>query len=111
MKAIKQLIYIFFVIFLFSSLLKSVLNYRDRIQFYRQTKEKYEKLKKRNIELKTEVVRKRSADEIEKTVRNQLNLLKEDEVALLIPQPSPTKVVTPTPRLENWQKWWQVFFK
>ena len=69
------------------------------------------RFKANNIELKTEVVRKKSQEEIEKTIRNDLNLLKNNEVALILP--SPTKIpssISPTP-LPNWRQWWQLFFK
>jgi cell division protein FtsB len=111
MKLIKNGLFIFLVLFLFSSLLKNLFSYKSKLQFYQQFKEDFDKEKKHNIELKTEVVRKKSQEEIEKTIRNDLNLLKDNEVALILP--SPTKApsqITPTP-LPNWQQWWQLFFK
>jgi cell division protein FtsB len=111
MKLIKNVVFIFLILFLFSSLLKNLFSYKSKLQFYQQFKEDFDKEKKQNIELKTEVVRKKSQEEIEKTIRNDLNLLKDNEVALILP--SPTKAppsITPTP-LPNWQQWWQLFFK
>ena len=66
---------------------------------------------KKQIELRTEIVKKKSVDEVEKTIRNKLNLLKENEVAIIIPSPTKSPRITPTPILANWEKWWKVFFK
>ncbi|TRZ52081.1 hypothetical protein D4R99_03390 [bacterium] len=111
MKLIKNTILLLLVIFLFSSLLKNLFSYKGKLQFFQQFKQDYDKEAKRNIELKTQVVQKKSQEEVEKTIRNDLNLLKDNEVALIIP--SPTKapsLITPTP-LPNWQQWWKLYFK
>jgi len=111
MKLIKNIFFTFLLIFLFSSLLRNLLGYKSKLDFHQQFKQNFERETKRNIELKTEVVKKKSTEEIEKTIRNDLNLLKDNEVALIIP--SPTKVpvsVTPTP-LPNWRQWWELYFK
>ena len=111
MKLIKNIVFIFLLLFLFSSLLRNLFGYKSKLQFYQQFKKNFDKETKRNIELKTEVVRKKSIEEIEKTIRNDLNLLKDNEVALIIPSPPkvPTSI-TPTP-LPNWQQWWELYFK
>jgi len=110
MKLIKNIIFVFLLIFLFSSLLRNLFGYKSKLQFYQQFKQNFDREKKRNIELKTEVVRKKSQEEIEKTIRNDLNLLKDNEVALIIPLPTkiPT-LITPTP-LPNWKRWWELYF-
>ena len=111
MKLIKNIVLLFLLIFLFSSLLRNLFGYKSKLQFYQQFKQNFDREKKRNIELKTEVVRKKSLEEIEKTIRNNLNLLKDNEVALIIPSPTKTPVsVTPTP-FSNWKQWWELFFK
>jgi len=110
MEVIKKIFLIFLIGFLFSSLIPNIINYKNRISFYRQTKKEYEIEKKKQIELQTEIVKKKSADEVEKTIRNKLNLLKENEVVLIIPTPTDIPSPTPTPILSNWEKWWRVFF-
>lgn len=80
------------------------------MSFYEKIKEDFEKAKKRQIELKTEIIKKKSFDEIEKTIRNQLNYGKKNELILIIPPLSFTPTPTPTPPLTNWEKWWKVFF-
>ena len=111
MKLIKNIIFVFLLIFLFSSLLRNLFGYKSKLQFYQQFKQNFDREKKRNIELKTEVVRKKSQEEIEKTIRNNLNLLKDNEVSLILPSPTKTLIsITPTP-LPNWRQWWELFFK
>lgn len=111
MKLIKKVVFVFFLIFLFSSLLKNIFHYQSQFKFYQDYKKEYEKEQKRRRQLETEILKKKSATELEKTIRNQLNLLKADEVALLLPSPTPPPT-TPTPSPSpNWLKWWQVFFK
>lgn len=110
MKLIKNIFFIFLLIFLFSSLLRNLFGYKSKLDFYQQFKRNFDKEKKRNIELRTEVVRKKSQEEIEKTIRNNLNLLKDNEVALILPSPVKTPIlITPTP-LPNWRQWWEVYF-
>ena len=111
MKVIKNIIFVFLLFFLFSSLLKNLFSYKSKLDFYQQFKQNFDKEAKRNIELKTEAVRKKSVEEIEKTIRNDLNLLKDNEIALIIPSPPivPT-FITPTP-LPNWRQWWELYFK
>jgi len=111
MKLIKNIIFVFLLLFLFSSLLRNLFGYKSKLQFYQQFKKNFDKETKRNIELKTEVVRKKSIEEIEKTIRNDLNLLKDNEIALIIPSPPKISVsITPTP-LPNWKQWWELYFK
>lgn len=111
MKVIKKIFFILLIIFLFSSLIPNIVNYKNKISFYQQTKKEYENEKKKQIELQTEIVKKKSSYEVEKTIRNKLNLLKENEIALIIPSPTFIPKPTPTSILKNWQKWWQVFFR
>lgn len=111
MKTFKNIAGIFLVLFLLFSLLKNIFNYRDKIKFYEDYKGDYESEQKKNIELKTEIVRKKSTAEVEKTIRNDLNLLKPDEIAIIIPSPTPRPVsITPTPAA-NYIQWWNLFFK
>jgi cell division protein FtsB len=111
MKLIKKVIFVLFLIFLFSSLLKNIFNYQGRLQFYQDYKKDYENERRRQRELQTAILKKKSAQELEKTIRNKLNLLKADEVAILLPSPTPPPATITPSSLPNWVKWWQVFFK
>ena len=110
MKLVKNLVFIFIAIFFINSLLKNIFNFQKKYQFYLEIKNQYEELKKKNIELKTQFLRKNDPVEIEKKAREKLNLSREGEVIIILPQPTPTPtVITPTPP-PNWQKWWQLYF-
>ncbi|OGK12810.1 hypothetical protein A3C98_04155 [Candidatus Roizmanbacteria bacterium RIFCSPHIGHO2_02_FULL_37_15] len=110
MKLVRKVVLFLIVLFFFSSLTKNLLDYGKKLSFYEDYRREYENEKKRNIELKTQLLKKSDTNEIEKTIRNKLNLLKPDEVAIILRQPSPTPVViTPTP-LPNYLQWWKVFF-
>jgi hypothetical protein len=111
MQLIKKIIGVVFVIFLFFSLIRNVFNYTSKTQFYQDYKNDYEKENKKNIELKTEVVKKQSVDEVEKTIRNKLNLLKDNEVAIILPIPTLT-IITPTPTAApTWKQWVNLYIK
>ncbi|MFN4213074.1 MAG: FtsB family cell division protein [Microgenomates group bacterium] len=111
MKWVKKVVLIFLILFFSSSLLKNIINYRSKLQFYQDYKREYEEEKKRQQKLKTEIARKKSLTELEKTIRNKLNLAKEGEFVILLPSPT-SHPPTPTPSSSaNWLKWWRVFFK
>jgi len=112
MKSIKNVVVFVFVLFLLFSLLKNILSYSDKIRFFETYSNNYEKEKKKNIELKTEIIKKKSLTEVEKTIRNNLNLLKEDEVALILSSPTPTpRRAIPTPVPVFWKQWMDLFIK
>jgi cell division protein FtsB len=108
---IKKIVFFLLVVFLFSSLTKNVFDYQKNIGFYQGYKSDYEKEKKKNTELKTQYVKINDLNEQEKIIRNDLNLLKPGEVAVLLPNQS-TSQPTPTPTpLPNYLQWWQTFVK
>ncbi|OGK15263.1 hypothetical protein A2774_02445 [Candidatus Roizmanbacteria bacterium RIFCSPHIGHO2_01_FULL_39_12c] len=110
MKLVRRIVLLLLTLFFFSALTKSLFDYRKNLSFYQQYFEEYEREKKKNIELKTQLLKKSDPNELEKTIRNKLNLLKPGEVAIILKQPTPTPVIiTPTP-LPNYLQWWQVFF-
>lgn len=110
MKILRKIVFFLLLLFFFSSLTKNLFDYKSKLSFYQSYLKDYEKEKKRNVELKTQLLKKSDPNEIEKTIRNKLNLLKPDEVALMLPQLTPTPVlITPTP-LPNYLQWWKVFF-
>jgi cell division protein FtsB len=111
MKRLKNIGFIFFLLFFFSLLTKSFFEYEKNVSFYESYKKDYEREKKANTQLKTEVLKKNDPNEIEKTIRNKLNLLKEGEIAVIIPSPTPapsTPSITPPP---PYKQWLALFFK
>lgn len=81
------------------------------MQFYKGYKEDLSAQKEKNLQLKTERLQKTSIQEVEKTIRNKLGLLKPGEIAVIIPLPTPSlapvaKALTPV-----YQQWLNTFFR
>ncbi|NTU47164.1 hypothetical protein HGA88_06065 [Candidatus Roizmanbacteria bacterium] len=111
MNRVKKIILISLLFFFLSSFTKSFIEYRKNVTFYEGYKKEYEQEKKRNDELKTEILKKNDPHQIEKTIRNKLNLLKENEVTVLVPNPTlsppqPTPTTAPV-----YHQWITTFFK
>lgn len=109
MKYLRKIFFFLLILFFLSSLTKNLFDYQKKMSFYQTFKNDYEKEKKRNVELQTELRKKNDPNELEKTIRNKLNLQKPDEVVVILKQPTPTPVIiTPTP-LPNYLQWWKLF--
>ncbi|MBI3620235.1 septum formation initiator family protein [Candidatus Roizmanbacteria bacterium] len=110
MNFLKRAAILFLLFILFSSLIKNIFDYRNKIAFYRDYQTQYETEKKRNLVLHTQILKKSDPQEVEKTIRNRLNLSKENEMTVILAEPSPTPTSLPEPSLANWQKWKNLFF-
>lgn len=110
MSFLKKLPLSIFILLIFISLVRNLLNYREKLKFYEDYRNEYEKEYKQNLSLRTEYLKKTDSYEIEKTIRNKLNLVKDNETSVILPlvTPQPT-LLTPTP-LPNWQQWKNLFF-
>ena len=104
---------VFFIVLLFLvvSLIRNFADYRHNISFYEQTKDNFNKAFKVNKELK---VRKQSGSspfEIEKSLRNKQNLLRKNEIMVIVPSPSP--IITPQlqPTEYPYKQWITLFFE
>lgn len=102
---------LFLIFLLINNLVNSINQYKKGIDFYNQFKNNYEKEKYKNIRLKSEIIKKKSLYELEKTIRNNLNLTKENEYIILLPTPQVSPIFpSPTP-IPNYLQWWYVFVK
>ena len=107
---LKNIFLVFLVIFLSSSLIRNIFDYQKKIDFYKKYQTELSQEKKKKLSLQTEVLKKTDPYELEKTIRDKLNLSKPDELSVLIPQPTPAPTkITPTP-LANWQQWKNLFW-
>lgn len=107
----KHIIIGFLVIFFSFSLTKNLFEYRRNLEFYESYKEEYKKVKEQNNKLQAKLVKMNDFYEMEKKIRNNLNLLKWSETAVIIPKPSPTPtVITPTPQ-PNYEQWVDTFLE
>jgi len=106
----KRIFTIIILTFLFFSLTKNIFDYKKTISFYQGFKQEYEKEKKRKIELKTNILKSKDPYEIEKILRNKLNLLKEGEIAIIIPDPIPTPKQRKQPSKPIFKQWMEALF-
>ncbi len=111
MPIVKKVIFSLLIIFFLSSFSKNFLGYTRSLAFYDSYKKEYSHEKKRNNELKTMLVKTTDQYEIEKTIRNKLNLMKDKEVAIILPETTPTPFV-PTPTSSPvYHQWYSTFFE
>ncbi|OGK30998.1 hypothetical protein A3F29_02505 [Candidatus Roizmanbacteria bacterium RIFCSPHIGHO2_12_FULL_33_9] len=106
---IKRIFLIVILVFLFFSLTKNLFDYRKTISFYQSFKEEYEKEKKRKITLETNILKSKDPYEVEKILRNKLNLLKEGEIAIIIPKATPTLKVEKIKK-QIYIQWFEALF-
>lgn len=111
MFTVKRIILGLLVLFFLSSLTRNFFEYRRNVAFYESYKEDYLAEKQRNTELKTKLVKSQDPYELEQTIRNDLNMVKGDEVAILLPEPSPTPVVVVPTKTPPYKEWFRVFFQ
>ncbi len=111
MKIVKRIIFAILIIFLFFSLTKNIFDYKKTLNFYQSFKNDYEKEKKRQISLQTQALKNSDKNAIEKTIRDKLNLLKPDEIEVIIPIPTPTPIIITPPPAPVYKQWLQVFFQ
>lgn len=106
---VKRVVFAILALFLFFSLTKNIIDYKKTLNFYQSFKNDYEKEKKKNISLRTQTLKTKDMSELEKTIRDKLNLLKKDEIAIIIPQLTPTPQVASPRSKPVYLQWLQVF--
>lgn len=111
MVILKRLIIILLILFFISSMTKNFLSFTNNLAFYQNFRQEYEKEKKKNNELKMMAVRSTDSFEVEKMIRNKLNMVKKDETIVILPNPTPEpQAIAPT-SIPTYQQWWNTFFK
>lgn len=110
MRLIKNLILFFLVFFLSFSLIRTVVDFQKKKQFLQRFQTEVDKEEKKKLELEAEILKKTDQYQLEKTIRNKLNLSQPDEVVIILSPPTPTPTKAISPPLSNWKKWWRVFF-
>ncbi len=98
---------LFFVWLLTRNIFEVQKNYR----FYNSLQQEYEDTKQQHTKLKTGLLIASDSAELEKTIRNRLNLAKDGEYVVILPSPTPAQII-PTPTMAPiYQQWWSRYFR
>ena len=104
---------VFFIVlfFLVVSLIRNVADYQRNLSYYDQIKNNFNKANSENKSLKVHKQADSSPFEIEKNLRNKQNLIRANEVIVIIPSPSaaPTPILRPTE--PPYKQWARLFFQ
>lgn len=107
----RKVVFIIVLLFLVISLIRNVADYQRNISFYDQTKNNFEKALLENKELKMQKQSSSSPFEVEKSLRNKQNLLRNNEIILIIPSPSPFLTPIAKPSEYPYIQWMRLFFQ
>jgi cell division protein FtsB len=77
------------------SLSKNIFEYHKKEAFYKNYQSELDAQKRKQLKLKSEIARSKDYYFVEKNIREKLNLLKPDEIQVILPQPT----VFPTPTI------------
>jgi hypothetical protein len=96
------LLFLFFMV----AFTRNLFSYQQNLLFYKTFKDDYDATVSRNNKLKSELVKNTDTYQMEKRIRDKLNLARKNETAILLPEPtlqpiSPTPTVVPT-----YLQWW-----
>ena len=111
MNTLRRIFFFILLLFLATSFLRNALDIKRNYPVFQNSKKEFEELKQKNAQLKTQIVKQKSLSEVEKTIRNKLNLSKEGELVVIIPQPSPTPTPIIVPTLPIYKQWANLFFE
>ena len=110
-KTIRKSVMVIFAFGLIWSLTKNIIDHRQKVKFYESYQTEFDRQKKKQQELKSQIAATKDYYTIEKNIREKLNLLKPDEIALILPPP--TIYPTPTPEVIKppYRQWLELFIQ
>lgn len=108
---IKNTIFVLIVGFLIVSLTKNIFDYKKKVSFYTNYQTELNKEKQTNQKLQSEIKKSQDYNSVEKIIREKLNVLKPDEIAVILPERSPSLSPTPTPHKPAYQQWFELITK
>ena len=108
---LKTSIIIILTVILLISLIKNVVDYQQKLSLFSQSDREYQKLANESKSLKSELKKNSDPSYTEEKIRNQLNLLKRNEVAVIVPTIKLTPTPTPTPIKSPSQQWIELFLR
>lgn len=109
LKILKKVAFFIVSVILIYSLTQRIFSYQKKIEFFQDYKSDLEAEREKNKKLKSQVLRRQDYYTVEKDIRQKLNLLKPDEIAILLPRSTPSP--TPTPEIIKPPaiQWWELF--
>ena len=107
----RKILFVIVLLFLVISFIRIAMDYQRNISFYDQTKNNYDKALLENKELKVHKQAGSSPFEVEKSLRNRQNLLRKDEIIVIIPPPSPIPTISVLPSEYPIRQWIRLFFQ
>lgn len=107
----RKIVFLIVLFFLTVSFIRNVFDYQRNISFYDQTKANFEEAKTINKELKLRKQASSSPFEVEKNLRNKQNLLRKNEIMVIIPSPSPIPTPNIRPPEPPYKQWVRLFFQ
>jgi len=111
MHRIKNIIVVFLALLFAASLSKNILSYKDKHGFYGEIKQEYKEELETNKKLKSELKKNSDSYVVEKEIREQLQLLKPNEVAIILPNITIQPTPTPTPEKKPYEEWRDLLLK
>ncbi len=93
------------------SLTKNIVDYHNKVIFYNTYHEEYQKQAKRGVELRGEIAKNNDYYQLEGKIRQELNLLKPDEVAVILPKPTPSPVPVLDIKKPPYRQWVELLWR
>lgn len=106
----KKLVLFFLFFFIVFSLTRNIFDYKNKIAFFQQLKSEFINEKEKNKKLKAELAKTNDYYYLEKNIREKLNLVKPNEIVVILPKIQPQKVKNKkTIRKPIFAQWLELF--
>lgn len=107
---IKKIVLFFLFFFIVFSLTKNIFDYKNKISFFQQLKSEFVNETEKNKKLKAELAKTNDYYYLEKNIREKLNLVKPNEIVVILPKTEPQKVKNKeTIRKPTYTQWLELF--
>jgi len=107
----RKMVFFIVLFFLVVSFIRNIADYQHNLSFYDETKNNFDKATLENKVLKAQKQADSSPFEVEKNLRNKQNLLRDNEIILIIPSPSPLPTPFVRPTEAPYRQWLRLFFQ
>lgn len=108
---IKNAAFVLIIGFLIVSLTKNIFDYKKKVSFYTNYQTELTKEKQNNQKLQSEIKKSQDYNSVEKIIRERLNVLKPDEIAVILPKRNPTPSPVIIANKPSYIQWFELVFK